>query len=154
MRPLQRALVAGVVADNPQMAVPEDDQDPNAGHGVLTSENALLYGHPLSDGRSYVIDTGALHRVRGLRSAELDEPLPPVEPPTELPRPLFANFDAELADAAHDLLVRDGELARRLGRALDWYVVALSNAEAVTADVRVGAARSALEVLTGSGDGS
>ena len=31
--------------------------------------------------------------------------------------------------------------ARRLSRALDWYEIALSNAEAVSLDVRVGAAR-------------
>jgi len=42
--------------------------------------------------------------------------------------------------------------ARRLHRALDWYRIALSNAQAVTLDVRVGAARSAFELLTDGGD--
>lgn len=35
---------------------------------------------------------------------------------------------------------------------MDWYRVILSNAEAVSIDVRIGAAKSALEVLLGVGD--
>lgn len=86
------------------------------------------------------------------RSAPADEPLPKVEPPVELPKPIFGGFDEEVATAAHAALNANDPAGRRLHRALDWYRIALSNAESVTLDVRVGAARSALEVLTDAGE--
>lgn len=149
MPPLHRALLAGTVADNPAMAAPEADQSSNAGHEVATSENAVLFGHPIGDGESYVIGRGVLvHSLEG-HHAPIDENLPKIEPPVELPKPVFGGgFDAEVAGAAHAALGAGDVGARRLGRALDWYGIALSNSEAVTLDVRVGAARSALEVLT------
>lgn len=52
------------------------------------------------------------------------------------------------------MITSGGLSGRRLLRALDWYLIAYSNAEAVTLDVRISAARSAVEVLTGAGDGS
>jgi hypothetical protein len=154
IRPLARALLAGSVADNPPMCVAEDDAPANAGHMVATAENALVWGHPLQEGDSYAIESGTLAKTLDLRYAPGDEPLPKIAPPDVLPKPIFGHFDAELADATHRLLSRGDTLARRLTRALDWYAVALSNAEAVTPDVRVGAARSALEVLIGSGSES
>lgn len=152
--PLRRALLAGVVANNPYMAVEEDEQDPNAGYAVGTTENAALWGHPLTDGDSYVIDTGVLASTRAYHRAEPDEPLPLIPAPIELPSSMFGNFDHEVADAAHSVITSAGLAGRRLRRALDWYLIAFSNAEAVTLDVRIGAARSAVEVLTGAGDAS
>jgi hypothetical protein len=152
MRRLGHALLAGAVASNPRMAIPENEQSPNAGHEVAAAENALLYGHPLDGGDSYVVETGMLARVMDLRHAPGEEPLPKIAPPVELPKPLFPAFDIEIADATHAALGSGDSPARRLGRAIDWYKIALSNSVAVTLDVRVGAARSALEVLTGAGD--
>jgi hypothetical protein len=152
--PLRRALLAGVIANNPYMAVEEDEEDPNAGYAVGTTENATLWGHPLTDGDSYVTDTGVLARTRAYHRAEPDEPLPLISPPIELPSSMFGNFDHEVADAAHNVIASGGLAGRRLRRALDWYLIAFSNAEAVTLDVRIGATRSAVEVLTGAGDGS
>jgi hypothetical protein len=60
---------------------------------------------------------------------------------------LLDSFDEETADATYGLLDRGDAISRRLKCALDWYAVVLSNSEAVTLDVRVGACRSALEVL-------
>jgi hypothetical protein len=60
MRRLGYALLAGVVADNPPMAVSDEDQEPNAGWAAASAENPLLYGHPLSEGDSYLIQTGVL----------------------------------------------------------------------------------------------
>ncbi len=145
------ALLAGVVAGNPPMAVSEEDQEPNAGWAVASAENALLYGHPLSEGDSYVIQTGVLARVTTVRHA-LGKDLPGIEPPVELPRPMFCSFDEELAEAVHVALGTADAPARRLRRALDWFRIALSNAEAVPLDVRVGTARSAFEILTEAGD--
>ena len=117
-----------------------------------TSENALLYGHPLTGGNSYAIQTGVLIQAMHWRTAADGEPLPKVAPPVELPTPIFANFDHEVAHATHAYLSAGDMNARRLHRALDWYRIALSNAEAVTRDVRVGAAPSAIEALTGLSD--
>ncbi len=142
----------GAVANNPLMAVPEDEQEPNAGWAGATAENALLYGHPIGQGDSYAVQTGVLVKVTSISHAPDDEPLPKVIPPVGLPRPLFCIFDYELADAAYVALNTQDVSARRLHRALDWCRIALSNAEAVTLDVRVGATRAALEVLTGAGD--
>jgi hypothetical protein len=65
---------------------------------------------------------------------------------------LFAQFDGELAGATYEALGATDAASRRLHRALDWYRIALSNAQAVTLDVHVGAARSAFELLTDAGD--
>jgi hypothetical protein len=149
---LGHALLAGTVANNPLMTLPEAEQSPNAGHAIATAENAAVFGHPVANGDSYVVETGVLARVLAYRSAPADEPLPKVEPPVELPKPIFGGFDEEVATAAHAALNANDPSGRRLHRALDWYRIALSNAESVTLDVRVGAARSALEVLTDAGD--
>lgn len=146
---LQAALLAGAIANNPRMTCAPEDQDANAGHAGATSENALLYGHPLGAANSYAVEIGSLYRVIDARFAGDGESLTPVTPPIELPRPLFCSFDDEVASAAYALMDAGDDFARRLQRALDWYAVALSNSTAVTPDVRVGAARSALEVLLG-----
>ena len=149
---LRHALLAGAVANNPTMALPEDEQVPNAGHAAMTSENALLYGHPLGTGSSYVIGSGVIVHTTNLHYAGDGEPLPKVAPPIELPPVLFASVDTEMAAAAYAVLNAGDASARRLFRALDWYRVALSNADAISGDVRVAAVRSALEALTGAGD--
>ena len=154
MARLSRALVAGSLADNPPMVVSEDEQTPNAGDMAATSENALLYGHPLSTGSSYVIETGFIVKTQRFRAAVAGRPLPKVEPPIELTQPMFGVFDVELAAASYSLMEASDTTARRLYRSLDWYRVCLSNAPAVSADVRAGAVRTALEVLTGAGDKS
>lgn len=148
LRPLGHALLAGVISGNPKMAVPEEDVDPNAGFAVATAENARLFGHPLADdGDSFVTEKGVLVRTTAGHLGRSNKPLPPVPAPVELPRPLFVSFDHELAEATFAVLNAEGEGASRLTVVLDWYRIALSNAEAVTLEVRVGATRSALEVL-------
>jgi hypothetical protein len=149
---LGRALLLGVVAENPPMAVSEEDELPNGGEHIATSENAVLYGHPIGDGNSYSVRNGALVQVTDIRYSPGDELLPKIAPPVELPKPLFGGFDAEAADATYAALNADNADARRLLRALDWCRLVLSNSEAVGVDVRVGAARSAFEALTGAGD--
>jgi hypothetical protein len=147
---LRAALLAGTVGGNPDMASAENGG--LGGWSLTTSENALLVGHPIGDGSGYALQIGVLFRVLSGRGALEDEPLPPIEPPVELPTPLISSFDVELAEAVYDALGADDDRARRLQRALDWYRVVLSNAEAVSIDVRIGAAKSALEVLLGVGD--
>ncbi len=147
---LRAALLAGTVAGNPEMASTEDGG--LDAWSLTTSENALLVGHPVGGGSGYALQIGILSRVLSGRGAPNDEPLPPIEPPVELPTPLISSFDVDLAEAVYDAVGAGDDRARRLERALEWYGVVLSNAEAVSVDVRIGAAKSALEVLLGVGD--
>jgi hypothetical protein len=152
MRLLGHALLAGALANNPEMAHAKEGELSNAGHAVATSENALLYGHPIEDGQACVTESGVLVRAAHIRFAPADKPLPKIAPPSELPTLMFGSFDDELSDATYAALSASDASSRRLSRALDWYRIALSNADAVTLDVRVGAARSALEALTGANE--
>jgi hypothetical protein len=154
MEPLKAALLGGTISSNPRMAVGRDEQPANGGWMTATSENALLFGHPIdAPGNSYALSTGIWARVMSLHHADDDEPLPKIPAPLELPRPtLGARFDDETADAVMQVLARGDQNSRRLQRALDWYRVMYANADSIANDVRVGATRSALEVLTGAGD--
>jgi hypothetical protein len=146
---LRAALLAGTAGGNPEMTSTEDGG--LDAWSLTTAENALLVGHPIGDGSGYALRIGILVRVLSGRGTLGDEPLPPIEPPIELPTPLISSFDTELAEVVYDILGAGDDSARRLERALEWYRVVLANAEAVSIDVRIGAARSALETLLGVG---
>ncbi len=150
MRPLAHALLVGALAANPTIA--GETTDANAGWAMQTVENATLIAHPLDEMGGYAVEIGTLRRVTKITGAEEGKPLPKVTPPRELPEPMFGSFDGELAAAALSCLSGEDLAARQLDRALDWYRIAFANSEAITADVRVGAARSALEAMTGAGD--
>ena len=100
---LARSLLVGVVAENPLMAVSEEDQ-PNAGWQIATAENAEVFEHVLGDGHGYSVGNGKLARVTDIRYAPGDEALPSVAPPIELPRPMLRVSDHELADATYRVL--------------------------------------------------
>lgn len=150
MRRLGHAILAGALAANP--AIAGNGVHANTGWAMQTVENAALVAHPIDEAGGYAVEIGALRRVTSMALAGEGEPLPKVTPPRELPEPMLASFDDELAAAALACLSGEDQSARRLDRALDWFRIAFSNSEAITADVRVGAARSALEAMTGSGD--
>lgn len=150
MRRLGRVILAGVLGANPELRTTEDGS--LGGWSIATSENAVLFGHPITDGDSYALQTGVLIQVLSTFTAESDEPLPKISPPVELPKPMISRFDSELAAATWQVLEAAEAAATRLSRALDWYRIALANAEAITLDVRVGATRSALEVLLDAGE--
>lgn len=151
---LSAALLAGTISSNPRFAMAEEQQPANGGHMIATSENAVLLGHVLDASHtSYVLETGTWSTVMAIRHAPIDEPLPKIPAPLELPRPMLGGqFDDETAAATLSILEGAGREARQLRRALDWYRVVFANSDSVGADVRIGAARSALEVLTGAGD--
>lgn len=146
---LRRALFSGVINANPPMTA-EDTS--NSGHRSAAAESALVYGHPLSDGRTYAISEGALVSSDRLFHAGPGESLPGISFPSEMAAPIHDCFDADLANETLAILQTEGALGRRVSRFLDWFLIATSNATSITADVRVEAARSGLEVLTGSGD--
>lgn len=149
MQPLEHALLVGALAANPTIA--GETTDANAGWAMQTVENATLIAHPLGEPGGYAVEIGTLRRVTKISRIAEGKPLPKVTPPRELPEPMFASFDGELAAAALGCLSSKDLAARQLDRALDWYRIAFANSEAITADVRVGAARSALEAMTGAG---
>lgn len=151
------ALLVGTLNHNPSMADGQGEDGPertgNEGHAVCTTENALLYGHPVvGDASSYVTQTGVLARSLGMHVAFDGTEIPKVQPSVELPGALLGRFDAEIAAAAYQALATEDEQARRLEVAVDWCRVALSNSERVSLPVRVGAARSAIETLMGTDD--
>ncbi len=46
---LRFSLLAAVLDTNPSRLTPEKDRTGNEGHESLTSDNVLIYGHPLHD---------------------------------------------------------------------------------------------------------
>jgi hypothetical protein len=149
VRPLHRAVVAALIDGNPTLL--ESDGDPNAGDRMVTSENGLIYGHPIHGGGSYVISTGAMSRQLSLRYAEPGRRVPKIAPPSELMTPLFGRFDYEYASALHGLLTKGDTQARRLDRAIEWLALAWNNSALISEDARVLAFRAAFEVLLGGG---
>jgi hypothetical protein len=75
-----------------------------------------------------------------------------IEPPVELPRPISPVFDEEIASGVLGLLTRECPTTRVLQHALDWFRIALSNAEVVPLPVRIEAGRTALEIMTRAGE--
>ena len=152
IRRLGHAILAGVLGANPELRKTEDNT--LSARSLATSENAILYRHSITGGDSFaVVEAGVLLREQRAFSWPA---LPKVSPPVELPKPKqeiqCPDFDCELAAATWQVLNKAaGGTARRLSRALDWYRIALANAEVATREVRVVAARSALEVLLNAG---
>lgn len=149
LRPLRRALVAALLDGNPSFLDP--DPNPNAGHRMTTSENAVVYGHPLHGGSSYAISTGAMVKTLNLNHSPPGRRLPRVSPPAELPTPIFAGLDEEYASALYDALVRDDMTARRLDRSIEWLALAWNNSAAISEGARVLVFRAGFEVLLGGG---
>jgi hypothetical protein len=149
-RALARALTAAVLDANPSLLLDEDE--PNIGHGMVASENALLFGHPLDGGLSYAFSTGAVVRRLDARHAPPGTRLPGVAPPPELPTPLFYVLDVEYLAALYELLRPESIIARRLDRSIEWLGLVWSNVAAITHDARLLSLRVALEVLLGGGE--
>lgn len=64
---------------------------------------------------------------------------------------MFFSFDGEARRGGPCRTLHSRCSCPSPARALDWFRIALSNGEAVSLDVRVGAARSAFEILTEAG---
>ncbi|MGH2959934.1 MAG: hypothetical protein ACRDKE_10030, partial [Solirubrobacterales bacterium] len=142
---VSKALFAGAVADNPLLSK-ADGESSNSGYSMQVSENALFFGQPFADGNSYAVESGAWVSTTSLRHADAEEPLPKMEPPRELPPSLFSTFDLEVAEATWGAL-NDAEPTLQLGGFLDWMRVVFSNSTSISAGLRIGAARAAIEAL-------
>ena len=159
---LRRACVAMVLNRNPSPLLPEDERDLNAGHWMLTSDNAMLVAHGINREHGYTgTITGSRVPRTSLGVSVVDDPENPtarpravVPPPADLRIPWFnrPTLDTEYAQATWESLRRGGDASRRLARAIDWLALAWLNTTAMTDDLRVPALRAGFEVLLDSED--
>jgi len=149
---LRYALLAAALDTNPSRLAPEEDRTGNEGHESLTSDNVLIYGHPLNDGGWVADQYGAMVTilVGGMR---LGEPGARFEQPGELVIPaLSTRFDGIYATAVYEEIVKGTPVGRRMARALDWLGMAWRNTSALDISTRIVALRAGFEVLLGVGD--
>jgi hypothetical protein len=158
---LRRACVVTVLDPNPSPLLSADNRDLNAGHWMLTSENAMLVAHGISrDGGYTGTITGSRVPFTSLGVSVLDKPGTPhrrrgeILPPGDVRIPTFSPpaFDSEYADATWESIRRGDAAARRLARAIDWLGLASLNTTAMTDDLRIPALRAGFEVLLDTGD--
>lgn len=150
MRTLGRALLVGLLDTNPDFLAKGEEPLGNLGHGTVTSDNALGYGHPVQPDGGVAVEYGYMSRklVGGL---SIDDDHHKIHEPIELPTPMLSkDFEGYYADAAHRTLDRDTEESRRLGRAIDWLGIAWRNSESLRIDMRIVALRTSFEVLLGA----
>ena len=142
MQALRRAVVAALLDGNPIEESPQP-----SGHGAWTSDNAVLFGHPVTGSGSVTVEHGAMVRtlVSGYRPGSAGST---IRPPTELHLPLLGqDLDPEYATVIYRLLVKGDDFAARLGRVIDWLDLAWRNTTSIDADLRIMALRSGFEVL-------
>jgi hypothetical protein len=160
VRDLQRACTVAVLDINPSPLLAEHERDPNAGHWMLTSDNALVVAHGIDRAHGY---TGTIIGSRvpfvAFGVSVLDDPAhgirrATIAPPGGLRIPTFRppRLDGEYAQVTWQSIRRDDDAARRLARAIDWLHLAWLNATALTDELRVPALRAGFEVLLESED--
>lgn len=158
---LRRACVVTVLDPNPSPLLPEGERDLNAGHWMLTTENAMVVAHGIirAGGHTGTIMGSRLPFI-SLGVSVLDDPegvggsRGKVLPPADVRIPTFTppRFDAEYANATWESIRRGDDAARRLGRAIDWLALADLNTSLMTHDVRIPSLRAGFEVLLNTGD--
>jgi hypothetical protein len=122
--------------------------DPNAAAWMSTSDNSLLFGHPVTQEGYLTITTGSMVRTT-MGGLNVNDPKRSrIVPPAELHVPSFIpGFDDEYAGALLATLLANDDRARRLERSLEWLDLAWRNSESITQEVRIVALRAAFEVL-------
>jgi hypothetical protein len=150
---MHRALVVMALHGNPDPPRVEGDREfTRGGDTALTSDNALVYGHPIAPDGYVAAEYGAVARTLSggynvFRPREIR-----IRPPGDLYMPSHRrHLDGELADAVHRCITRDTDPARRLHRAIAWLDLAWRNAQSITPDMRIPTVRSGFEVLFNSG---
>jgi hypothetical protein len=158
---LRRACTVTVLDVNPSPLLAEDERDPNAGHWMLTSDNAVLVAHRIDGEYGYTSSiTGSRVSRWSVGVSVIEDPDNPhlpravIEPPSDVRIPTFRRqrLDGEYATSTWVSIRRDDDAARRLGRAIDWLALAWLNTTGMTDDVRIPALRAGFEVLLDSED--
>jgi hypothetical protein len=115
---------------------------------TFTSENAVVFAHPVGDGTFTAYEEGAL--LRTLRALSLDGKQK-INVPTELVIADWAPaLDPELASAFYAQLDQGPE-GRRLALSAEWLQIANRNSTMVALTVRVVSLRSGFETLLDAG---
>jgi hypothetical protein len=148
---LRRACVAAVLDPNQDPRLPDEHRDWNAGHWMLTTENATLVGHGITP-------NGSRFPFLSIGVSVLDQPTQlngqrgEILPPSDVRLPTFGArpFDHEYANAIWESIRRGDDASRRLSRAIDWLGLATLNTTSLTNDVRVPSWRAGLEALLGT----
>lgn len=149
---LRSALLAASLDTNPSSLTPEEERTGNEGHQMVTSDNTLVYGHPLHN-ENWVADQYGVMATRLAGGMRLGEANVHFEPPGELVIPAIEKpFDDVYATAIYEEIAKASPMSRRIARALDWLSIAWRNTSAVEIGTRVVALRAGFEVLLGAGD--
>ena len=151
---MHRALVVMALHGNPEPPRVDDTgrEFSRGGDTALTSDNALVYGHPIAPDGYVAAEYGAIARTLSggynvFRSRDNG-----IRPPGDLFMPSHRRYlDGELADAVHRCITPATEPARQLLRAIAWLDLAWRNAASITPDMRIPAVRSGFEVLCNTG---
>lgn len=148
---MHRALVVMVLDANPSRLAPADERDGNEAYRAMTSDNALVFGHPIGADGYVAAQYGAMiGTLSGGYNviADLGERSMRIRPPSDLMMPMGRpRVDGELADAVHRVITANNDAARRVHRAIGWLDLAWRNASSITPDLRIPALRSGFETL-------
>lgn len=141
--PLRLCVLAALLEGNEA-----ERGDLNAAAWMSTSDNSLLFGHPVTQEGYLAITTGTMVRTT-MGGLNVNDPKRSrIVPPTELHVPSFIpGFDAEYAGALLATLLANDDRARRLERSLEWLDLAWRNSPSITQEIRIVALRAAFEVL-------
>jgi hypothetical protein len=150
---LALAVLVAQLDTNPSLARAEEDEDGNAGWGVSTSENALLYSHRFESDLYTAYETGTMTRIShfGVRIGENRDV---IEPPNDLSIPFLGNPDLDevYATATLDLLSSVTAESPDLAGAIRWLQIVWANAAIVEGRPRILAIRAGFDTLFGSSD--
>jgi hypothetical protein len=157
---LRRACVAAVLDPNPDPTLPEDQRDWNAGHWMLSTENATVVGHGINRDGFTGTSIGSRFPYLSIGVSVVDQPdqlngqRGEVLPPADVRVPTFRSrpFDGDYANAVWESVRREDDASRRLGVAIDWLAMATLNTASLKNDVRVPSLRAGLEALLDTDD--
>jgi hypothetical protein len=145
---LGSAVAVALLDRNPSFAAGAAD-DPNAGHAMCTSENALGYGHRFEADLYVAYATGTMV-VMQHGGAQLGTHRDLIDPPNDMLLPVFRpRLDGVYADALYGLLENPAPDAPDLAGAIQWLLLAWSNTASLNERGRILALRAGFDVLFG-----
>jgi hypothetical protein len=151
VRPLYQALVTAMLDSNPSRAQPGHEGDWNTGQRMCTPENALLRRHGFKADLHIGHEIGVM--VVAVELGPVLGDVGVIKPPIEMHVPALPNrFDAFYAQALYDVLANVNDESPDLAGAINWLVVAWTNAELLDMPGRLLALRAGYDVLFGGSE--
>jgi len=149
LRTLYSAVVVSLLDQNPSQAVAGMDDDPNVGHRMCTTENALVFGHRFEADLYTGFETGTMVVMRHL-GPRIGETRDVIEPPADMTLPVMRpQFDQIYAEALHQVLSHPADDAPDLAGAIRWLELVWTNSASIGPEARVLALRAGFDVLFG-----